>query len=179
MPVTVPSLTLDDLGRFPADGNRYELLVGMLLVSPGPAMRHQVVSQRLAALLGEFLRPWPEYLVASPGAVIRPPDTRLEPDIAVFQSPGPGRDWDAVTEYLLVVETSSPSTMIYDRDFKRPAYLDFGVEEVWRVDVAAETVRVSRRAARAELLHETEVSWSPARVGRSCRVPIAPLFEGL
>ena len=53
------------------------------------------------------------------------------------------------------------------------------VEEVWRVDVAAETVRVSRRAARAELLHETEVSWSPARVGRSCRVPIAPLFEGL
>ena len=32
-PLVVPSYTIDDLDRFPADGNRYELLDGVLLVT--------------------------------------------------------------------------------------------------------------------------------------------------
>lgn len=49
MPISVPSYTVDDLDRFPPDGNRYELLEGMLLVTPAPGLPHQVVTQRLAA----------------------------------------------------------------------------------------------------------------------------------
>ena len=33
-PVTVPRYTVDDLDGFPDDGNRYQLLDGVLLVTP-------------------------------------------------------------------------------------------------------------------------------------------------
>ena len=36
MAVTIPYYTVEDLERFPRDGNRYELLDGVLLVTPGP-----------------------------------------------------------------------------------------------------------------------------------------------
>lgn len=34
MAISVPLYTVDDLANFPDDGNRYELLDGMLLVTP-------------------------------------------------------------------------------------------------------------------------------------------------
>ena len=40
------------------------------------------------------------------------------------------------------METASRSTVIYDRGFKRPAYLDLGVGEVWRVDLDQEAILV-------------------------------------
>ena len=42
--ISVPRFTIDDLDQFPDDGNRYELLDGMLLVTSGPAGWHQPVS---------------------------------------------------------------------------------------------------------------------------------------
>jgi hypothetical protein len=37
MAVQVPLYTVDELQNFPDDGNRYELLDGVLLVTPAPA----------------------------------------------------------------------------------------------------------------------------------------------
>ena len=70
MPVAVPRYTVDDLDSFPDDGNRYELLDGVLPVSPAPSFLHEIVVQRishpedhldgcarLVACCGSF-RPW-------------------------------------------------------------------------------------------------------------------------
>jgi hypothetical protein len=42
MPALVPTYTIDDLEAFPQDGNRYELLDGVLLVTPRAAPPHQI-----------------------------------------------------------------------------------------------------------------------------------------
>ena len=41
MPRGVADWTVDDLDALPGDGLRYELLDGILLVSPAPTRRHQ------------------------------------------------------------------------------------------------------------------------------------------
>ncbi len=56
MPLPVPRLTIDMLDDFPDDGTRYEMLGGMLLLTPGPSLAHQVVATPLAAMLTSALR---------------------------------------------------------------------------------------------------------------------------
>jgi hypothetical protein len=55
MAISVPRYTVDDLERFPDDGNRYELLEGMLLVMPVPRAVHQVVAARIQSWLAAAL----------------------------------------------------------------------------------------------------------------------------
>ena len=47
MAISVPRYTLADLERFPDDGNRYELLDGVLIVTPSPSNAHQIIVNRL------------------------------------------------------------------------------------------------------------------------------------
>lgn len=47
MVLTVPRYTIAELDEFPSDGNRYELLDGMLMVTPSPGSPHQSVATRL------------------------------------------------------------------------------------------------------------------------------------
>ncbi len=55
MPLPVPTYTVDQVKAFPPDGQRYELLEGMLLVTPAPRNAHQVVVARLMVILGSRL----------------------------------------------------------------------------------------------------------------------------
>src|SRR5256885_1296602 len=47
MAISIPRYTIADLERFPDDGNRYELLDGVLIVTPSPSNAHQVIVNRL------------------------------------------------------------------------------------------------------------------------------------
>ena len=59
MPLAVRRFTVDDLDALPEDGNRHELLDGILLVTPAPGPPHQTVAMRLAARLSTFLEAEP------------------------------------------------------------------------------------------------------------------------
>jgi Uma2 family endonuclease len=179
MPVSVPTYTVDDLERFPDDGNRYELLDGVLLVTPLAELPHQLVTGRLLARLAELVRPWPDVFVTSPGVVRLRPKTQLGPDILVFRRPVGPIKWDNVRENLLAVETASPSTVVYDRDFKRPAYLGLGAHEVWRVDTDARAVLVSLPGHPPDQPHHDLLDWTPKGLGPTFRIDIEPLFRGL
>ena len=162
-PIRVPTYTTDDLRRFPRDGQRYELLNGFLLVTPAPGTAHQVVLSRLMAALLAYL---PE---GATGTGYEPrrdrrvaPKHLLDPDILVWPSSyKPGNPWTAISGWWLAVEVSGRGSRVYDRDFKRDAYLALGVKEAWLVDLHDHRVLVSSRGERPDVPHEDELIWAP------------------
>jgi len=118
MAISVPLYTVDDLEHFPDDGNRYELLDGVLLVTPQAAAPHQIVASRIQIELAISLQKPGLAHVVGPGAVVRMPRTQLQPDILVYPARfSPSTDWRRVTEDWLAVEVLSRSSRIYDREF--------------------------------------------------------------
>ena len=55
MAISVPRYTLADLERFPDDGSRYELLDGVLSVTPAPSNAHHVIVSRLQLPLMQWV----------------------------------------------------------------------------------------------------------------------------
>lgn len=76
------SLTRADLESLPDDGYRYELVDGVLLMSPSPRPVHQRAVARLLAALGENCPREMEVLPA-PVDVELAEDTVLIPDVVV------------------------------------------------------------------------------------------------
>src|SRR5205809_7154816 len=143
MALSVPLYTVDDLARFPDDGNRYELLNGVLLVTPAPAAVHQLVASRIQTRLSVALALTGHAHVVGPGAVVRKPRTQLQPDILVYPARfAPTTDWRRISDHWLAVEVLSNSSQVYDREFKRDAYLKLGVRQLWLVDWRRRRVEV-------------------------------------
>ena len=129
-PATGRPFTVADLDRIPDDGRRYELVAGVLVVSPRPTPAHQVVAFTLASVLA---RACPDaWQVVPEPAVLIGPDTELVPDVVVV-----ARDQLAgskITEPpVLVAEVRSPSTALIDLNRKKAAYERFGVGSYWVV----------------------------------------------
>lgn len=131
-----PPFTVDDLLKFPDDGNRYELFNGSLLVSPSPIPLHQRAIARLLRILedaapSEF-EPLPEVNLR-----VSPRDFFI-PDLVVVLTEivsqtelmfGP-------EDILLAVEKVSPSTQARDRHLKKAAYAAAGIPLYWRIELS-------------------------------------------
>ncbi len=177
MPITVPRYTIADLAHFPDDGNRYELLDGVLLVTPQAAAPHQIIAGRLQHLLaGAVADPGLAHVVG-PGEVELQPATHLEPDLLVYPaSYPPDTAWSEIQDWWLAVEVLSPSSKVYDRDFKRGAYLSLGVREVWIVDRDRHAIEVTTRAGTTKVTGE--MMWRPP-AGGPVTIDLSAVFAGL
>ena len=124
--------TVEDLERLPDDGQRYELLDGVLLVSPAPVRRHQVTCFEVGKLLDAACPPELAVMVAP--LDWRPdPRTSFQPDVLVIRNQGMSAK--NVTEPLvLAVEVLSPSTRGRDLVEKRAKYESAGVASYWVID---------------------------------------------
>jgi Uma2 family endonuclease len=179
MAVTLRRFTVDQLDAFPDDGNRYELLDGVLFVTPAPGLPHQIVATRLAAILGAFLPDEPGVFVAAPGIVEIRPGVRMEPDVLVGRLPPAGARWENVPEHWLAVEVSGTDSRVHDRENKRDAYLEVGVREVWLVDLEEQRISVSRQGGESDVPHQTLLTWGSPASGRELRIDVPALFRGL
>lgn len=178
MAITVPRYTVDDLDAFPEDGNRYELLDGMLLVTPMAGNAHQVVCARLMGMLWEVAGRTGEAHVVGPGVIRVPPTLHLEPDILVYPSRyAPGTLWEKIPDHWLAVETLSRSSRVYDREFKRDAYLALGVNDVWLVDTRARSIEVFRHDY-SETVFDT-LRWRVPELNRIVAIDLNEVFAGL
>ncbi|MFG1944816.1 Uma2 family endonuclease [Nonomuraea sp. NPDC048826] len=130
-----PPFTVDDLLKFPDDGNRYELFNGSLLVSPAPTPLHQRVIFRLQRILDDASPPELEPL-STVNLRVSAKDFYI-PDLVVV----PMACTDQVglmfspEHVLLAVEIVSPSTQMRDRAFKTEAYAAAGIPVYWRVEL--------------------------------------------
>lgn len=128
LPAATTRYTLEDLERFPDDGNRYELLHGELFVTPAPRSGHEHVITELVDILIPALSVPRLAWVCTRGTVTCRPSTQFEPDLLVLPPHYRGdHDWADITERWLVVEVQSPSTRKLDATVKRTAYFDLGV----------------------------------------------------
>jgi Uma2 family endonuclease len=177
MPLAAPRYTISDLDRFPDDGSRYQLLAGVLLVTPAPGAPHQVALGRLTMALSLYLGPSAVAVVTTPGVIQVGDDTQLEPDLLVVPAQyADGASWRQMTDWWLAAEVSGRASRIYDRDFKTDAYLRIGVREVWLVDLADRVVFVSRRGGPAEVAHRNRLVWHPAEMMEPLELDLRTVF---
>lgn len=124
--------TADDLDALPDDGFRYELVDGVLLVSPSPLVPHQLAQAALLRLLAAGA-PDDLRVLTAPLDVRFTPTRQLQPDLMVFRR-------DQLTEPrvqgvpLLAVEVLSRSTRATDLTLKRLVLEEGGVASYWLVD---------------------------------------------
>ena len=124
--------TVADLEGMPDDGNRYELIDGMLHVSPAPRWQHQLVLGELAFLLRAAC-PRDLRVAFAPLDVQVDERTSVQPDVLVTRFADFGERVLPVAP-LLAVEILSPSTRLYDLNTKKSAYEWMGVAAYWVVD---------------------------------------------
>jgi Uma2 family endonuclease len=180
LPLPFPTYTTEDLRAFPDDGCRYELLNGMLLVTPAPAQAHQAVLFRLCTTVGQYLGENGAGVAASPGEIEIAPRTLLDPDLLVYPACfAPATPWTGISDWWLAVEVSGRGSRRYDRDFKRNAYLALGVREVWLVDLDEKCVLVSREGAPRDVRHAERLSWHPSEMAEPLVIDVARLFRGV
>lgn len=129
--------TYADFCRLPDDGKRYEIIEGVLHVSPSPNRAHQGCLGLLYLLIaGWVARTAGGKVYFAPLDVILADDTVVEPDL-IWISPQrraimSDRGLEAAPD--LAVEVLSPSTKSRDRTLKGRIYLQYGVREYWLMD---------------------------------------------
>lgn len=176
--VTLRRFTVDEIDRFPPDGNRYELLDGVLFVTPAPMPLHEEIVWRLARILTGHLEPWPEIHLATRSEVVLRPKNKLEPDLQVYRAERIPRSWSDVRDRWLAVEVVSRSTRIVDREYKLDGYLALGVREVWLVDPRERWV-VTGKSGGLVTTVEQQLVWSPPEPVTPLSIDIPTLFRDL
>ncbi len=138
--------TYEDYLRLPDNGHRYEVIAGVLYMTPAPRFVHQYTVGELFAALHAYVRqqrlgivilaPFEVHL----GEIARP----VQPDLLFIRAerqPTPeAGSFEGPPD--LVVEVLSPSTSRTDRVVKFWAYEQAGVPEYWIVDPQARMVEV-------------------------------------
>ena len=137
--------TYSDYAALPDDGQRYEIVDGVLFMAPAPNEWHQTAAGRFFRYLATAIED------AKLGRVyIAPFDVELnyrtvvQPDVLVVLNTHLERITFSriIGAPDLVVEISSPGTVGHDRTDKQQAYATAGVPEYWIADPASRTVEV-------------------------------------
>ncbi len=156
--------TFIDPRKDPAYRKVVEVVRGVRMMSPRPALPHAVVASRLHQLIGykfgdDFGGPTDE----GPGGwwILYETELHLErddpvvPDLVGWRRERQPRFTEGVGITVApdwLCEVLSPSTAVWDRTAKLPLYREHGVAHVWLVDPLACTVEVFRLTTEGYLL---------------------------
>lgn len=180
MAIVAQDWTIERWRELPADGNRYELVDGQLLVTPSPALPHQSAAFELARLIADYVDGADVGLtMIAPADVEYDDRTVVQPDIFVAPLVD-GRKPRSYAEFgplLLVVEVLSPGSARADRVTKLRLYQRAGVAQYWIVDLDARLVeRWLPEDDRPELLTD-RIEWQPVPGSRGLAIDLPDYFR--
>ena len=145
--------TYRDWENLPDDGNRYEIIEGVLYVSTAPSYFHQWIIKRLVHKLGV---PAEEqglaYVDFAPIGVFMPGCEPVQPDLVVVLTERKSIIHDRRIQGVpdLIAEVLSPGSVDYDEGIKLAVYAKAGVSEYMVIDPSKRHLRYYRLAAPGE-----------------------------
>lgn len=162
----------DRWDELPDDGNRYEIIDGVLYVSTAPSLFHQWISSQTQRLLYSQLDARGLGITFdAPFGLFMPGCDPVQPDVMVLRPEDRALilEQRAETIPLLLAEILSPSNPQHDLVLKRQAYARAGVPEYWVIrpqerdlllhsepePTSGQFLRVQRIAADDELVSAT------------------------
>jgi Uma2 family endonuclease len=137
--------TYKEYATLPDDGMRYEIMDGVLLMTPSPSPGHQDVGMVLSFYLYQYVN-----MAGIGKAFFAPLDVELapkrvfQPDLLVLLNANLGKitSTRVVGAPDLVIEIASRGTAAYDRLNKYQAYEQAGVAEYWMIDTETRSVEI-------------------------------------
>lgn len=123
--------TVDDLDDLP-EGLHYELVDGVLQVSPPAPLSHNGIATELAVRLHPRLGA--DWRVIAPAAVVFDVHNEREPDLLVLRRAAGRAKAARPQDVLLAVEVMSPSSRTTDRLVKPAQYAAAGIPHYWLVE---------------------------------------------
>ncbi len=182
MPAAHAEWTVAMLDALPDDDQRYELIDGVVHVTPAPGLPHQLVAGHLYHLLKLYLRgSRVGRALISPSDVRRGDHTRnrVQPDVFVVRlvdgklPPYPF----AMSDLLLAVEVPSPSDPTYDYQTKRTLYAANGIPEYWVLNGEARNLSRWRGAADPGEVLSARVEWQPTGMPEPLVLDVPRFFD--
>lgn len=138
-------MTADEYLALGETSERYELINGVVVMSPSPRPLHAKVLLQVGAQVQRFEDAGGAIDAYTETDLRIDPSTVYEPDLIAYARPLPKPIPERLTTPPeLIVEVLSPRTEPLDLITKRAAYERFGVREYWVIDADAGTVRVWR-----------------------------------
>ena len=155
-------ITAEELLLMPRDGNRYELVRGVLVQNMPTGRAHGDTVSNTHYVLAHHvtIRDYGELSVGEPGYRLeRNPDTVRAPDIAWF---APGRLPEGIQGFPelapdLAVEVKSPGNSNPEMAAKAAMWLSYGSREVWVADPETTTITKHRPNTAPVTLGEDDI----------------------
>ncbi|MDX1992383.1 MAG: Uma2 family endonuclease [bacterium] len=135
--------TAADWETLPDDGNRYEIIDGVLYMSTAPSFFHQWIIRRLDHHVGfPAEQQGLGFAAVAPVGLFMPGAQPVQPDFVFVRMENRDiiRDRRIYGVPDLIVEVISPGSEVYDREDKLKAYAMAGVPEYGLVDPRSRTL---------------------------------------
>jgi Uma2 family endonuclease len=170
---------LDLMERNPLSTPRYEVVDGVLLVTPAPSNAHQRAVGRLFYLLTQYLdaEPGTGEVFISPSDTEPEPGTVVQPDVYVVPIDESRRLKGTVhaRSIMLAAEVLSPRDPSGDRTRKRALY-QRTVPEYWIIDHWARRIEVWRPGDAVPAIVRGCLEWRPAGASKPFVLDVPAYF---
>ncbi len=173
--------TVDMLHELPEDGYRYEIVHGVLLVSPSPTPVHQRAIAELFRLIDPYASGLGLEVFFAPAAITWSPNTEVQPDLLVVPEVGgrPIAAFGEVQDLVLAVEVLSTSSLRADRFTKRREYQLRGVVEYWIIDPAGRSIERWRPADEEPEILLERMMWQPHARSAPLSIDVVRYFQAV